>query len=136
MSESRTSNVFKNSIARLLQRFSSIIVQFVLRTIFIYLLGKEYTGVSGLFTDVLNVLSLMEAGLDTSMVYALYKPIAEKDEKRIKALLNFYKKAFAVIGIVVFAVGVSLTPFLGYIVKNVPGIKEDIRFIFIFYVIC
>ena len=135
MAESRTTNVFKNSIARLLQRLSSILVQFILRTIFIYLLGKEYTGVSGLFTDILNVLSLMEAGLDTSMVYALYKPLAEKDESRIKALLNFYKNAFSIIGIVVLVLGFSLMPFLGYIVKDVPNIKEDIRLIFAFYII-
>lgn len=135
MAESRTSNVLKNSFARLLQRLSSILVQFVLRTIFIYVLGKEYTGVSGLFTDILNVLSLMEAGLDTSMVYALYKPLAEKNEKRIEALLDFYKKAFTIIGIVVLVLGFSLTPFLGIIVKDVPNIREDIRFIFAFYII-
>lgn len=135
MEESRTTNVFKNSVARLLQRLSSILVQFALRTIFIYFLGKEYTGVSGLFTDILNVLSLMEAGLDASMVYALYKPLAEKNEQRIKALLAFYKKAFVIIGIVVLVLGFVLTPFLGLIVKNVPNIKEDIRLIFAFYVI-
>lgn len=135
MAESRTTNVVKNTIARLLQRFSSILIQFILRTIFIYVLGKEYTGVSGLFTDILNVLSLMEAGLDTSMVFALYKPLADKNEKRIKALLNFYKKAFFIIGIVVLVLGVAITPFLGLIVKNVPNIKEDIRLIFAFYVL-
>lgn len=135
MSESRTTNVIKNSIARLLQRFSSILVQFILRTVFIYCLGKEYTGVSGLFTDILNVLSLMEAGLDTSMVYALYKPIAEKNEKKIEALLDFYKKAFTIIGLIVLVLGFALTPFLSFVVKDVPNIKEDIRLIFLFYVI-
>ena len=135
MAESRTTNVLKNSIARLLQRISSILVQFVLRTIFIYYLGKEYTGVSGLFTDILNVLSLMEAGLDTSMVYALYKPLAEKNEKRIEALLDFYRKAFAIIGVLVLILGFGLIPFLGLIVKDVPNIKEDIRMIFAFYVV-
>lgn len=135
MKESRTTNVIKNSIARLMQRLSSIIVQFALRTVFIYFLGKEYTGISSLFTDILNVLSLMEAGLDTSMVYALYKPLAEKNEKQIESLLNFYKKAFAIIGIVVLVLGGSLIPFLDLIVKNVPNIKEDIRLIFLFYII-
>lgn len=135
MKESRTTNVIKNSIARLMQRLSSIIVQFALRTVFIYFLGKEYTGISSLFTDILNVLSLMEAGLDTSMVYALYKPLAEKNEKQIESLLNFYKKAFAIIGIVVLVLGGALIPFLDLIVKNVPNIKEDIRLIFLFYII-
>lgn len=135
MVEGRTSNVLKNSLARLLQRLSSILIAFIMRTIFIYFLGKEYTGVSGLFTDILNVLSLIEAGLDTSMVYALYKPLVEKNEKRIIALLGFYKKAFIIIGIIVLILGFSLTPFLSYIVRDVPNIKEDIRLLFSFYVI-
>lgn len=135
MAESRTANVFKNTAARLLQRVASILVQFILRTIFIYLLGKEYTGVSGLFTDILNVLSLMEAGLDTSMVYALYKPLADNDQKRIKALLDFYKKAFFIIGVLVLVIGIAIIPFLGIIIKDVPNIREDIRLIFVFYVV-
>lgn len=135
MPDSRTANVFKNTAARLLQRVASILVQFILRTVFIYLLGKEYTGVSGLFTDILNVLSLMEAGLDTSMVYALYKPLADNDQKRIKALLDFYKKAFFIIGLLVLVIGVAIIPFLGVIIKDVPNIREDIRLIFIFYVV-
>lgn len=135
MAESRTANVFKNTAARLLQRVASILVQFILRTIFIYLLGKEYTGVSGLFTDILNVLSLMEAGLDTSMVYVLYKPLADNDQKRIKALLDFYKKAFLIIGVLVLVIGIAIIPFLGIIIKDVPNIREDIRLIFVFYVV-
>lgn len=133
--ESRTSNVINNSIARLFQRFSNIIIQFILRTIFIFYLGKEYTGISGLFTDILNVLSLMEIGLDSSMIYSLYKPLVENNEIRIKKLLNFYKKAFNIIGIVVLTIGFLLIPFLDNIVNNVPEIKEDIRIIFAFYVV-
>lgn len=134
MADSRTSNVFKNSGAGLLNKLIHIVFQFAMRTAFIHILGNEYTGISGLFTDILNVLSLMELGLDSSMVYALYKPIAQKDARRIKALMRFYRKAFTIIGITVLAAGVLCTPFLGYIVKGVPNIKEDIRGIFLMYV--
>ena len=135
MSESRTSNVIKNSFANILLRFVEIICQFLLRTAFIYLLGNEYTGVAGLFTDILQVLSLMELGLDVSMVYSLYKPLVDKDVKRISALMNFYKKAFTIIGVVIFGIGTACIPMLDYIVKDVPNITEDIRVIFEFYVL-
>ena len=134
MADSRTSNVVKNSSAGLLNKLIHIVVQFVMRTAFIHILGNEYTGISGLFTDILNVLSLMELGLDSSMVYALFKPIAQKDSRRITALMGFYRKAFTIIGITVLAAGVLCTPFLGHIVKGVPNIKEDIRGIFLMYV--
>lgn len=135
MKESRTSNVIKNSFASLILKSVNIFIQFVMRTAFIYLLGNEYTGVSGLFTDILSVLSLMEMGLDTSMVYALYKPLADNDKKRIVGLMNFYRTAFQIIGIVVFLSGILCISFLDYIITDVPNIKENIYLIFVFYVL-
>lgn len=135
MAESRTSNVIKNSGASLLYKFVHIVLTFALRTVFVKLLGNEYTGVSTLFTDILQVLSLMELGLDTSMVYALYGPVARNEHSKVAALLKFYKKAFTVIGIIILALGIGCIPFLNYIVKDVPNIKEDIRIIFLMYIL-
>lgn len=131
----RTNNVIKNSSASLFFRAMQMLTQFALRTAFIYILGKEYTGVSGLFTDILNVLSLMELGLDGSMVFSLYKPLAEHDVDKISALINFYRKAFFLIGWTVLVAGVGCIPFLRYIVKDVVTIEEDIRVIFLMYVV-
>ncbi len=135
MSDSRTSNVIKNSGANIVYKLAHILLQFAIRTAFINILGKEYTGVSTLFTDILNVLSLMELGMGTAMTYALYKPLSTGDTERISALMNFYKKAYRTIGILVFSVGMLITPFLGYLVKDVPDIKENITGIFIVYVL-
>lgn len=135
MSNNRTENVIKNSAASMAYKVIHMIVQFLIRTVFIHILGNEYTGISGLFTDILQVLSVMELGLDSSMVYALYKPLAQKDVKKIAGLLLFYKKAFFVIGFIVLAAGLSLMPFLNYIVKDIPDILENINGIFLMYVL-
>lgn len=134
MGEGRTSNVIKNSVASLIFKVVSMLIQFAIRTVFIYCLGKEYTGISGLFTDILTVLSVMELGLDTSMVYSMYKPIAQKDTRKVAILMGVYRKMFTVIGILLMVSGVLCVPFLEYIVKGVPNIKEDIRLIFLAYV--
>ncbi|MGM9614315.1 MAG: lipopolysaccharide biosynthesis protein [Oscillospiraceae bacterium] len=135
MDNSRTSNVLKNSTANLLYKSLHILLQFALRTAFIKILGKEYTGVSTLFTDILQVLSLMDLGIGTAMTFALYKPLAEKDTEKIGQLMNFYKKAYTLIGIAIFAVGMCLVPFLDFLVKDVPNIKESIRSLFILYLL-
>ncbi len=134
MGDSRTSNVIKNSGASLLFKLAHILCRFVLRTVFIHLLGNEYTGISGLFTDILTVLNLMELGLDASMVYALFSPVAKNDQRKISALLKFYKKAFICIGVFIMAAGIAILPFLQYIVKGIPNIREDIRLIFLMYI--
>lgn len=135
MAEGRTGNVIKNTGASLLYKLAHIIFRFVLRTVFIRLLGNEYTGISGLFTDILSVLNLMESGLDVSMVFAMFSPVANNDQRKISALLKFYKKAFTLIGSLILVAGVGCIPFLHYVVKDVPNIKEDIRLIFLLYIL-
>lgn len=132
---SRTENVLKNSGAGLFLKVGNIFMKFVIRTVFIYYLGKEYTGVSTLFTDILQVMSLFDLGISNAMIFALYRPIAEKDSKKVSALMNFYKKAYSFIGVLIIISGFILVPFLNNIVTNVPNIKEDIRVIFLLYVI-
>ena len=135
MANTRTENVIKNSTASIVYKIVHTLIQFIVRTAFIHILGNEYTGISGLFTDILQVLSVMELGLDSSMVYALYKPLAQKDEKRITAFLKFYRTAFRIIGIVVLLGGICLLPFMQLFVKDVPNIKENLNGIFMMYVV-
>ncbi len=134
MARSRTSYTLINSSVAILSRFVSMGLGFVQRTIFIRTLGASYTGVSGLFTDILTVLSLAELGIGSAIAYSLYKPIAENDSRKIAALMNFFKKAYTLIAGVVFVCGLCLLPFLDKIVTDVPDITESIQLIFILYV--
>ncbi len=133
MSKSRTSNAISNSGVILVYRAVHMVMQFVLRTVFIKFLGNEYTGVSTLFTDILTVLSIAELGIPTAMNYALYKPFAEKDVPRITVLVKFFRKAYAISGCVILVGGLCLVPFLDYLVTDVPNIVEDIRLIYLMY---
>ena len=40
------------------------VLKFVSRRAFVLLLGKEYLGLNGLFTDILSVLALAELGVE------------------------------------------------------------------------
>ena len=133
MTQSRTDNAIRNAAAGLALRVVSILSQFILRTVFLRGLGNEYAGIGGLFTDILSVLSLAELGLDSSMVYALYRPLAEQDDERVRALLCFYRRAFRFAGVGVMAAGMLCAPFLGVLVGELPAVHEDLRFIFLLY---
>ena len=108
-------------------------VGFVCRVIFVRLLGSEYLGVRGLFTNILSVLSLAELGIGSAIIYALYKPLAEKDQDKIAAIMQYYKKAYAVIGMIVAVLGLSALPFLDKIIRTQPDIKESIYLIYLLY---
>ena len=73
MGSSRTLNSLRNVTINLATKLSAILCSFVIRTIFLKYLGDQYTGVSTLFTDVLNILSFTELGIGTAVSFAFYK---------------------------------------------------------------
>lgn len=105
-------------MAGLWNRFSTIILSFINRTIIIYILGAEFSGLNSLFTSVIGVLSIAELGIDMAIVQSMYKPIAEGNKKRICELLTLYKKSYYLVGIVIFAIGLILIPFMTYLIHD------------------
>lgn len=110
----------KNIIFGYLSNLVILLVNFIQRTVFIYVLGRTLSGVNGVYTDVLSVLSLTELGIGTALNYSLYKPVAERDIEKIKSYMRFYKKAYLTIAGVIAVLGIAISPFLKYILKN-PG---------------
>ena len=110
----------KNIIFGYISNLVILLINFVQRTVFIYVLGKTLSGVNGVYTDVLSVLSLTELGIGTALNYSLYKPVAERNIEKIKSYMRFYKKAYLTIAGVIAVLGIAISPFLKYILKN-PG---------------
>ncbi len=135
MARSHSESVALNMGSSYVLVLINALVSFVIRTVFIKTLGMQYTGVSTLFIDILNMLALAELGVSTAITFALYKPIREGDWRRVSALMRFYKKAYRLIAAFVFTAGLCCLPFLHLMVKNVPDIEEDIRVIFMLYVV-
>ena len=98
-------------------------LNFVVRTIFIYCLNEAYLSVNGLYSNILTVLSLAELGFGSAMVYRMYAPVAVKDYQKAAALLQFYKKIYIIIGVVIFFLGLCVIPFMDYIIKDKPDIS-------------
>ncbi len=120
---SRVKNSAFNFITNVMFQFISIITAFIIRRVFINTLGVEFLGIAGLFNNVLAVLSLAELGVGSAVSYSMYKAIAESDKDKLAALNNFYRTIYNRISICVLIIGISLLPFLKYIVKldiNVP----------------
>lgn len=135
MEKSRTKNAVKNVKTGFMLQIISKVLAFIVRTVFIKVLNSEYLGVNGLFTNILTMLSFAELGIGTAIIFNMYKPVAEEDEEKIKSLMKLYKKAYNTIGIVVFLLGICVIPFMKYIIKEVPNIKENIIFIYVLFLI-
>lgn len=123
---SRIKNSARNMLSGFAYQFISLVLSFVSRTVFVHTLGTEYLGLNGIFSDVLNLLSMADLGFNTTMAYSFYKPLAEHDEEKLAGLIHFYKKVYNVIAGVVTVVGIAVIPFLKYIVnteKEIPHLE-------------
>lgn len=130
--ESRTINTTRNIIFGVVNKIISIIFPFITRTILIKKLGAEYLGLNSLFTSILQVLNLSELGFGSALIYSMYKPIANGDNQKVCNYLNFYRKCYKVIGILICAIGLILLPFLPlFISGDIPNI--NLSFIYLIY---
>ncbi len=123
----------KNIAFGFVSNFVILFMNFLQRTIFILILGRTLTGVNSLFSGILSMLSMAELGIGSALNYSLYKPVANKDYEKIKSYMLFYKKAYRVIAAVITVIGLALTPFLKYLVKN-PG-DNTIQELTVYYLI-
>ena len=116
--ESRINNSIKNISFGLLAQVIQMLFGFITRTVFIKYLSVEYLGVNGLFTNILALLSLTEMGISSVLLFSLYKSLAEKEERKIASLINFFKEIYCKIAVIVAVIGLLLMFFLNDIVTN------------------
>lgn len=114
----RKENAIKGSITGVLYQFVNLLLPFVLRTVFVYTLGIEYTGLNSLFSSIISVLNLAELGVGSALIFSMYKPISENNTEKICALMQLYKVYYRIIGGVVLAIGVVITPILPVLIHG------------------
>ncbi len=131
----RTESSIINLICAFIGQFLGLLISLAARFIFVKILATEYLGLSGLFSNILTVLSFAELGIGAAINYSLYKPLAEKDTEQIKSLMRLYKFAYRTIGIIIFVGGLIILPFLPVLINDMPTNIPYINLIFILFVI-
>lgn len=129
---SRTVYSARNTTVAMLSRILAIVMGYLTRVVFTHVLSSSYVGVSGLFTEILNVLALSELGIGTAITYALYRPIAEGDIEKQKSLMRLFQNLYRVVAVMIAAAGLLLVPFLGYIVKDAGDVQHLILIYLLF----
>lgn len=114
-----------NSSVTLIIQVLTLLLKFLVQTIFIRTLGIDYLGINGLFTNILSLLSFAELGVGNAIVFSLYKPLAENNRDKISALMSVFRKSYNAIGFTIGILGIILLPFLHLFIKGnpVPNIK-------------
>lgn len=129
--KSRSDYTMLNIVSGLGGYAINFVLGLVCRMVFTRVFTAEYLGVSGLFNNILNMLSLAELGITNAIVYALYKPLANDDKPKIASLIRYYGKCYRIIAVVVLVLGLAIMPFLDFIIKDKPDIDENIYLLYL-----
>lgn len=129
----RTKNSTRNIFYGIIEKITSIILPFIVRTIFIQKLGVEYLGIHSLFISILQVLNLAEFGLSSVIAHNLYEPIAKKDKNKICALLNLYKKIYRIVGTVILIIGLTILPFFNNLINGEIPSNINVYVLYLIY---
>ena len=130
----RSENSVRNVSTGIANKVLMMLLAFATRTLFIRLLGADYTGVSSLYSNILSVLSLAEMGMGNVLMFYLYSALKNQDTERIRALVNEFKKIYSAIIAIVLSIGLLLIPFLGYIVRSSLN-RQDLVGYYLLYLI-
>ena len=132
MEKSRTEYSTMNTAVAMISRIAAILMGFVTRVVFTHTLSESYVGINGLFTDILNVLSLTELGVETAISYALYRPIAQGDIKRQQILMRMFQTFYRITACCVAVLGLSIIPFFDVLMKNRPDVDHQMLIYFLY----
>ncbi|MBP0975644.1 MAG: hypothetical protein J6P20_06220, partial [Oscillospiraceae bacterium] len=117
-SSSRIRNTKRIMSSGMIYFIIKTIFPFINRTVIIYTLGSEFTGLSGLFSSVLQVLNLAEFGLSLAVVYSLYEPLAKDDTQAVNQIMAWLRKVYHLVGSVIFCGGLIAAPFLPHLIRG------------------
>ena len=119
----RSLNSIKNIMSSVGITLVISVLGFLTRKIFLDTLGEEYLGLNGLLMNVIGMLSLVESGVGVSIVYNLYKPLANGNKPEIIALVQLYRKIYRYIAIGIILLSIAMFPFLKYLIHDDSGIS-------------
>lgn len=123
-----------NTSVGIISSIAALFMGYVLRVVFTHTMSESYVGLNGLFTDIVNILSLSELGIGTAIMYALYRPIAEEDVEKQKSLMRLLRNFYRLIVVLVIALGCALIPLMWVLIKDYSEV-DHLTLIYILYLV-
>ena len=86
--------------------------------IFIQVLGDETLGLYQLFSQIMVYIALVDGGLSSAVLYSLYKPNVDKNNKKINEILSGAFRIFSLIGSLVFFIAACVSFVVPLFIKD------------------
>lgn len=127
----RTKNSFLTMLTSLIPIFIIGFLGFIKIRYFIDILGSEANGLIQMIYRILSYLSLAELGIGGAILFKLYKPLREHDEKKISLIASTAGNFFRKIGYFILAFLVCFMFVIPLIIKNNTFSNKEIYILFL-----
>jgi len=118
----RTKLSLYNSISAVLLQIVNLIVNLILPRVLINVYGSSVNGLVTSIRQFISYFNLVEAGLSGAAVYALYKPLAEKNKDDIDGILSAANRFYNISGYI-FSALVLVSSFIYPMFTSDQGIS-------------
>lgn len=132
---SKENKLIFNSVTGVLNRIVSLVFGMVFRKIFIMYLGESLSGLTSLYSNILNFLNLATVGLGVAAIHKIYLCNANENYEEIQKIEKFTKIFFRGVTIVIFVVGMIFTLFLDKLIYNNAYDISFLRLVFLMQVL-
>lgn len=107
--ETRSRKFFYNTVFTAFLQVVTIVSTFIAPRFMLKYYGSEINGLVTSITQFVAYFNLVEAGLSNAAIYALYKPLANKDYGRISEIVSASKKFYLQAGYIFVSLTVGLS---------------------------
>lgn len=113
----RTKSFIYNSISAASFQIVTMAVGFIIPRIMLQSYGSEINGLVLSISQFISYFNLAEAGLGAAAIYALYKPIADKDYKAINGIVSATKRFYTLSGYIFLTLTLGLAVIYPFFIK-------------------
>lgn len=138
----RAKRSFFNAFSGLFSQFVSVALGVIIPRLVLVQLGSEANGLLSATQQALVYLDLLESGIGTAALQALYKPAAEQDRAAVSGIFNAIRREYAKVGITYAALVCGLSVLFPFFIKTelpffavlltvlLGGMGQAVRFLF------
>ena len=138
----RAKRCFFNAFSGIFSQFVSVALGVIIPRLVLVQLGSEANGLLSATQQALVYLDLLESGIGTAALQALYKPAAEQDRAAVSGIFNTIRREYAKVGIAYAALVCGLSVLFPFFIKTelpfftvlltvlLGGMGQAVRFLF------
>lgn len=124
-----------NVVVSISGKLITMVMSIVVKRFLILYCGNEMNGLNALYLSIIGFMSVAELGIGAAITFSMYKPIVENNMEKVSALYGLYRRLYLIIGAVILAVGLAMSPVIHIFAKDYEQLDVNFSYTFILMLI-